>query len=131
MDLAVRRPGVLPAAAAGTGLLVLLPSLLVGVPAVLAVMLAVASAGALTGIVALLRPRLESEDDPLAPLAIERWLCENDDDWPWLVLGGVTAFVGLLLVTSPRVALPMLLLGGLIAAIPALRRVLDGCGRIA
>lgn len=131
MDVAVRRPGVLPAAAAGTALLVLVPALLVGVPAVVAVLLAIAAAGALAGIVALLRPRLEAGADPLAPLAVERWLCENDDDWPWLVLGGVTAFVGLLLVTSPRVALPMLLLGGLVAAVPALRRVLDGCGRIA
>jgi hypothetical protein len=131
MDVAVRRPGVLPAAAAATAVLVLASALLVGVPAVVAVFLAVAAAGALAGLVLLLRPRLDAEGDPLAPLAVERWLCEHDDDWPWLVLGGVTAVVGLLLVTSPRVALPMLLLGGLVAAVPAVRRVLDGCGRIA
>lgn len=127
----MRHDGVLPAAAVLAALVVLVPALLVGVPAVLAVLLAVLSGGALAGGVLLLRPRFADGADPLAPTGIERWLCDNDDDWPWWVLGGVLAAVGLLLVTSPAIALPLVVLGGLLAAVPTARRLLQGCGRLA
>jgi hypothetical protein len=131
VEVALRRPGALPAAAAVTGLLVLVPAVLVGIHVAFAVPLAAAAAGTLVALVLLLRPRLDPGADRLAPTAPERWLREADDDWPWWVLGGVMALVGLLLVTSPRLGLPLLLLGGLVAAVPAARRVLDGCARLA
>lgn len=129
-EAALRRPRTLPAAGAAAALLVLALLLLVGAPAVVAALLGASVAGAVVGGMLLLRPRLD-DDDRLAPLGIERWLCENDDDWPWWVLGGVTAFVGLLLVTSPGFALPLLVVGGLVAAVPSARRVLRGCARLA
>ena len=130
-DAALRRPGVLPVAAGLTALFVLVPALVVGVPALLAVLVAAMAAGALAAGAVAVRPRLAEGADPLAPLAVERWLCDNDDDWPWWVLGGVSALVGLLLLTSPRIALPLFLVGGLVAAVPGIRRLLEGCGRLA
>ena len=130
-DAALRRPGVLPVAAGLTALFVLVPALVVGVPAVLAVLVAAMAGGALAGGAVALRPRLAEGADPLAPLAAERWLCDNDEDWPWWVLGGVSAVVGLLLLSSPRLGLPLLLVGGVLAAVPGIRRLLEGCGRLA
>lgn len=130
-DAALRRPGVLPVAAGLTALLVLVPALLVGVPAIVAVLVAAMAGGVLAGAATALRPRLAEGADPLAPLAFERWLCDNDEDWPWWVLGGVSALVGLLLLSSPRIALPLFLVGGLVATVPGIRRLLEGCGRLA
>jgi len=130
VEAALRRDGAVPAIAAATGLLLLVPATLAGIPFVAALVLAVLVGAAVAAAALAMRPRLAT-DDPLAPTAFERWLCDNDDDWPWWVLGGVTALVGLLLVTSPTVALPLLLVGGVVAVVPGVRRLLAGCGRLA
>ena len=66
--------------------------------------------------------------DPAAPLRLEQWLLSHPEEWPWWLLGGIVALIGLLLLSPVGVVL--LLLGGAIAAVPAARQLVDACDRV-
>jgi hypothetical protein len=66
--------------------------------------------------------------DPAAPLAPERWLLAHPEEWPWWLLGGIVAVIGLLLLSS--VGAVLVLAGAAIAAIPLGRHLLDACERL-
>jgi hypothetical protein len=71
---------------------------------------------------------LTTRADPAAPLPPERWLLAHPDEWPWWLLGGLLALIGLLLLSATGA---LLVLGGAgIAAVPSLRQVLDDCERL-
>jgi hypothetical protein len=66
--------------------------------------------------------------DPAAPLPFEHWLQSHPEEWPWWLLGGIVAVIGLLLLSAVGVLL--LLVGGAIAAVPTARQLLDACERV-
>jgi hypothetical protein len=110
----------------GAALLVLLPSLLVGIHPLVALL---AAAGTAAAVVATSR-YLVGRDDPLAPLPFEAWLAKHPEEWPWWLLGGIVALIGLLSLPLFRAALPMLVVGAMVAATPWVRQQLAGCGRV-
>jgi hypothetical protein len=114
------------AVGAGAGLLILLPSLLVGIHPLVALVAAVGTGAAVVATSRLLVHR----DDPLAPLPFESWLAKHPEEWPWWLLGGIVGVIALLLLPSFRASLPLLVVGGLTAATPWVRQQLDDCGRV-
>ena len=69
-------------------------------------------------------------EDPAAPTGFERWLCETPDDWPFWLLGGLVALLGLLVWSPPGVTAMLLVVGVLVAGLPFVRERLDGCQRL-
>ena len=66
--------------------------------------------------------------DPTAPTPPERWLVAHPEEWPWWLLGGLLAVVGLLMLSAAGVAL--VVVGVVVAAVPLVRLVLDTCERV-
>lgn len=71
-------------------------------------------------------------DDPLAPLAFERWLRDiPDDDWPFWVLTGLLVLMAVLLWTpGGLLTLVLLAAAAAVGSLPFLRERLDGCRRL-
>jgi urea transporter len=55
-------------------------------------------------------------------------LIEHPEGWPWWLLGGLVALIGLLLLSAPGAVL--VLVGVAIASVPLLRQQLDDCKRV-
>lgn len=114
---------------ASAALALMLPTSLMGVHLGAAVLGALALAVAVVLLVVALDRRQRARD-PLAASRAEVWLAENPDDWPWWVFGGLVAAVGLLLLPSTPLVLPLVVLGGGVAALPWVGRRLGACSRV-
>jgi hypothetical protein len=109
--------------------LVLLPAVLAGVHVAVAAGGAVIAGAAVVLVLAALERRRHARD-PFAPSAAEVWLAENPDDWPWWIFGGLIAALGLLLLPGTPLVLPLVPVGGAVAALPWLARQLGDCSRV-
>jgi len=64
------------------------------------------------------------------PCRVDRWFDERPERWPWRLLGGIVALIGVLFLPLVGLTLPLLLVGAAVARLPDTRPGLTTCRRV-